>query len=384
MENNNINSFLPKDLLNDINDIHLFSNESLPSDESTTSKSHSDSLMSNDNIPRSIPFSNISPFLSLTNPSLIDYINTFQGSQHMQSLLPFLTNEHIHNIINTLSPKFKETMCNCYGNYFLQKFILKLTTAQRLFILKKIRNNFIPIAKTISGTHCIQSLIDMMNTKKEEKIIKNIIKHNLLDLSLNPSSTQIIQKLITNIFIKKRDYLVQFILLNFVQLSVNLNGVALIKKFISEIRSSNDPKLAHIIIQLLENNCLSLCKDQYSNYVIQHSIEAFGYELMKKLIYKMVNNIIMLSLEKYSSNVIDKVMMLLKLNDICLFERVISFLFFNDDNFNLMINGKFSQFVIINILKQLPNNMRAMIKNYVTFKYGNEINHRMKIIKYLL
>ena len=123
MENNNIHSFLPKDLLNDINDIHLFSTESFPSDKSTTSKSHSNSLMPNDTIIKSIPFSNISPLLSLTNPSLIDYINTFQGSQHMQSLLPFMTNEHIHNIINTLSPKFKETMCNCYGNYFLQKFI---------------------------------------------------------------------------------------------------------------------------------------------------------------------------------------------------------------------------------------------------------------------
>ena len=117
-----------------------------------------------------------------------------------------------------------EIMCNCCGNYVMQKIIKIANVPQRLFILHMIEQNFCSVAKNTAGTHCIQTFIDGISTKEEEDVIKRIIKGNLLDLSFNSNATHIIQQLLSNITTNKRKYLVKFLLSHLLILSKNLNG----------------------------------------------------------------------------------------------------------------------------------------------------------------
>ena len=74
---------------------------------------------------------------------------------------------------------------------------------------------------------------------------------------------------------------------------------------------------------MLEVNYLSMCKDQYANYVIQFAIEIYGYNNCIKIIENILNNIVSLSQEKYSSNVIDKVTIQVKTNNKKHFEKLV-------------------------------------------------------------
>ena len=319
-------------------------------------------------------------FLSKLSSPLANVIMSYQGSQYLQKMLPLMDSSSMSEMLTIIGQNIKDIMCNCYGNYLMQKIIKSANIPQRLYILYSIQPHFILVAKNISGTHCIQTFIDGISTKEEEDIIKKSIKGNLLDLSFNSNSTHIIQRLISNITTNKRKYLINFIISNFILLSKNLNGATVIKKFIAEISGT---KLSSIVVSIIEKSFFDMCTDQYANYVIQYAIDTFGYNKCKSVIDRILNSILLLGLEKYSSNVIDKIIFQIKQNDLYQFENLISFLFFSKSNFNQFNNNKYGQYVLINVLKLMSPMHISMIKHTLINDIQFCENKSSKVLKYL-
>ena len=319
-------------------------------------------------------------FLSKLSSPLANVIMSYQGSQYLQKMLPLMDSSSMSEMLTIIGQNIKDIMCNCYGNYLMQKIIKSANIPQRLYILYSIQPHFILVAKNISGTHCIQTFIDGISMKEEEDIIKKSIKGNLLDLSFNSNSTHIIQRLISNITTNKRKYLINFIISNFILLSKNLNGATVIKKFIAEISGT---KLSSIVVSIIEKSFFDMCTDQYANYVIQYAIDTFGYNKCKSVIDRILNSILLLGLEKYSANVIDKIILQIKQNDLYQFENLISFLFFSKSNFNQFNNNKYGQYVLINVLKLMSPMHISMIKHTLINDIQFCENKSSKVLKYL-
>ena len=316
---------------------------------------------------------NFKDFLYFNKNNITSLIMSYSGSHFLQKIILHISNEELDLLLNLIINQLKIIMCNSYGNYFLQKIIKKSNKEQRIKILNGIKNNFVEITKDCSGNHCIQTLIDYINSNEEENIIKNLIINNLIELSLGSNSNHVIQKLITGMFEKKRDYLINFILQNFFLLSLNLNGAAVAKKFISELK---DEKMIKFLIVQIEKNYFKMCEDQYANYVIQYAIEVFGYSACKNIINSILNNILIFAIEKYSSNVIDKVIIEVKENAPFEFFKLINFIF-AEKNFSIINKSKFGQFVIVNLIKLIPQEFKLVIKNQLI----NNLNGNSKNIK---
>ena len=316
---------------------------------------------------------NFKDFLYFNKNNITSLIMSYSGSHFLQKIILHISNEELDLLLNLIINQLKIIMCNSYGNYFLQKIIKKSNKEQRIKILNGIKNNFVEITKDCSGNHCIQTLIDYINSNEEENIIKNLIINNLIELSLGSNSNHVIQKLITGMFEKKRDYLINFILQNFFLLSLNLNGAAVAKKFISELK---DEKMIKFLILQIEKNYFKMCEDQYANYVIQYAIEVFGYSACKNIINSILNNILIFAIEKYSSNVIDKVIIEVKENAPFEFFKLINFIF-AEKNFSIINKSKFGQFVIVNLIKLIPQEFKLVIKNQLI----NNLNGNSKNIK---
>ena len=318
-------------------------------------------------------------FLNYNKKNLSSIIMSYSGSHFLQKKIIHISSEEIDLLLEIIYPNLEIIMCNSYGNYFLQKIIKKSNKEQRLKIIKGIQNNFISISKHCSGNHCIQTLIDSINSNEEETIIKNIIINYLMDLSLGSNSNHVIQKLINKISEKKRDYLFNFILHNFFILSLNLNGAAIAKRFISEIK--DDDKIKNFLILQIEKNYFKMCEDQYANYVIQYAIEVFGYSSCKNIINLILNKILILAVEKYSSNVIDKVIIIIYEYIYFYFFKLVDFIF-SENNFNIINKSKFGQFVIVNLIKLIPQEFKLVIKKQLVnnFKCNSK---NVKIINLL-
>jgi hypothetical protein len=88
------------------------------------------------------------------------------------------------------------------------------------------------IANNTSGTHSIQSLIEIINMPEEEEILRNCVEKHILRLACNSNGTHIIQKIITCFEEKNREYLNDYILKNMAKMSMNVNGICVVRYFI--------------------------------------------------------------------------------------------------------------------------------------------------------
>ena len=105
------------------------------------------------------------------------------------------------------------------------------------------------------------------------------------------------------------------------------------------------------IVSIFEVETNKLTFDQFGNFGIQEIIKKYGDLYCNKIINKLVDNIIVFSMSKFSSNVVDFVIDYLSKNNIKKFFHILNKIFLNEDNFNEMIKNKFATYVIENSLE---------------------------------
>jgi hypothetical protein len=59
-------------------------------------------------------------------------------------------------------------------------------------------------------------------------------------------------------------------------------------------------------LKFITDNCLSIIQSPFGNYIIQHILEEWGCEIAKVIIDIISKNVISLSMQKFSSNVVEK------------------------------------------------------------------------------
>ena len=323
-------------------------------------------------------------FLNNTGNKLSSIMKASIGSRFLQKMLDKIDEDDIEEIFFKIGNDINDLICDNYANYFLQQLILKCNLKQRLYLYDKLKKNFIKISKNISGTYCIQKLIEKINNEKEEELLKNYIQENLLELSFDTNSNHVIQKIIYSIKENERQYINDFIYENIVILCKDVNGICIIKKFISE---NNNIVIMNEIIKLLTENCLEITQDQFGNYAIQYAIEKYGFVNCYNFIRIIYQNIVFLSCQKFSSNVIDKIVLLSYQCNYQDYRLLMEIMFFNIQNFNIMSQNKFGMFVLQNSLKLMNINNKVIIRNFLGNKiqidfYDNK-NQLQKLIQLL-
>ena len=323
-------------------------------------------------------------FLNNTGNKLSSIMRASIGSRFLQKMLDKIDEDDIDEIFFRVGNDITDLMSDNYANYFLQQLIIKCNLKQRLYLYDKLKKNFIEVSKDMGGTHCIQSLIEPINSTKEENLLRESIQNYLLELSYNSNSTHIIQKIICTINENKRQYINIFIFENIVKLCKDVNGICIIKKFISE---NKNIIIRNELIKLLIENCLEITQDQYGNYAIQHAIEYFGFVNCYNLIRIIYQNIVFLSCQKFSSNVVDKIVLISSQCNYNDFKVLIEIMFLNLQNFNIMSQNKFGMFVLQNSVKLMNINEKIVVKNFlnnrITFDLYEDKIQLQKLIQLL-
>jgi hypothetical protein len=101
----------------------------------------------------------------------------------------------------------------------------------------------------------------------------------------------------------KRENLNSMLLKNLKNLTLDSNGICVIKKLINTNQSETIKKR---ILEEIQYNCLEIVQSPFGNYAIQHVLEEWGMEISKNIILIIKENIVSLSMQKFSSNVVEK------------------------------------------------------------------------------
>lgn len=361
---NNIN-FIENNFINNPNYINNFSKNSYPFlNKSYFQKENNiyDLQINNKNLDDFIRYIN-----SLPMP-LVNFLCTQRGILEIQKKLDKLSNEYKVLLVNLLGKQgLPKIMNNIYGNYFFQELIKNKDKIFIELIIAYIAEDLIEISKDFQGTFCVQALLDEISSLEEEQKILNCIKNYEIEMAFNKNATYVLQKIVLLFPDKHRLYLNEIILNNFIPLCLDSNGICLIKIFIkTNTLVSNKNRINDKVV----NNFILLAENPYGNYGVQYLMELWKENELKDIRDKIIENIQELSLQQFSSNVVEKAIEIFNnenreniLKKLCLDNKLI---------INL-INNKFGKFVLNKAIKFMKVDMINKLEAFLNKDINDNI-----------
>lgn len=304
-------------------------------------------------------FSSLEEILSSTSISLKEYLLTQKGSRNLQRYLDKITSNELETIINLIKDDLQYIMMDIYGNYFSQKLIQSSSPLQRIQLITFIQKNFVKIACDFSGTHSIQTLIEVKNSPKEEKLLIDIVKDHILELAFDSNGTHVMQKIISTINEENRTIINDFIMQNIDKLINDVNGVCVVKKFIN---GNTNESIRTFLLDYFDCNCIDIIQSPYGNYAIQHLIEQFGIDKAIKIFEKICDNISSFSMQKFSSNVVEKCV---EISEGAHRKKIYTNLFCSS-NLSSLIKNKYGNYVLTKAISNMNDSEKKEMKLFLT------------------
>ena len=306
-------------------------------------------------------------FINSLSVPLVKFLCTPKGTLEIQKKLGKPNSESKILLIKALGKEgISKIMKNTYGNYFFQQMIKGTEEIIISLIISYISSGFIEISKDSCGTFSVQALLNEISSINEEQEILNCIKGHEMEMAFNINATYVLQKIVLLFPDIHRIYLNAIILNNFKELCLDNNGICLIKNFIKTNTLINN-KIR--INDEIKKNFVMLAESPFGNYGIQYLMDNWNKNELNDIKKKILENIYKLSVQQYSSNVVEKG---IEIFDEESREQIIKKLCF-EGNFILLLKNKFGRFV----LNKAINYMRMNLKNEFEVFLINNINNNV-------
>ena len=264
-----------------------------------------------------------------------------------------LSNSEFSNLIlyPFLRPKMLILIINHFGTYIYQNLLEVLNKNNLIDFLIFLTNNFDIISHSTNGTRTIQKLIEICSGAKNENNNNNFIyqafvemfKNKIVALCIDENANHIIQKFIFNIKFPYNNFVYEEIFNNFIYIALTKYGCCVIQKCLIHGNKEQKEKVIFLILKYT----FSLIGAQFGNYVYQSIILLNDVETIKKIIEIIKHKLILLCNEKYSSNVIEK---LLEIQNKNLVNNIIEKLSNSEQKIMELITNKYGNYIIQKIL----------------------------------
>jgi hypothetical protein len=326
------------------------------------------------------------------NEKLILMIKSQNGSKSIQKKIKEKNNEFTSKFYDQIKNNLLEIFNDQYGNYVIQKFVehcdkkILSSMLKKLFYGNNLENNFRNYLMEISlnpyGTRALQKLIDNLSGIMKEEEINILLKFsqgNIYPLIKDINGNHVIQSIIENI--KNKDYLTPIykeMTENIVNILKTKSGSCCVfPKVLNNINDSDWDIMANSIIDNIEK----LINDENGNFSIQKIIKLNKNTYNLKIFNYIQDKISKLSMQKFSSNVIETLI----INIPNYKDKIISKIIENNSIINLL-SDKYGNYIIQKALSYANvddfNLMIKYIKN--NSKILKQSNHGKKIYEKLV
>jgi hypothetical protein len=232
-------------------------------------------------------------------------IRTHKGSRIFQNYLKNTNYDILHLIFNEIKYKLTELLKDSYANYFCKKLFKNLSQKDRLDYLSIIQNDLNILSIDTIATYPIQSIIEELGSKNEKLIFYQGIKNSIDIFSYHIFGSRILEKILSYFESEFQSEIIEHICNNFIELAYNSNGICLVKKI---LLMTHKIDLHKNLKKLINENALNLIVHQYGNYAIQTIIENWDESDLEGIINIYKNKYVFLSIKKFSSNVIERIL----------------------------------------------------------------------------
>lgn len=305
-----------------------------------------------------------------------NYLCLQKGVKEMQKILSSSIKECHTILINKLGSSISIVMMDLYGNYFIQDFVKSLNANQITILLKNILNSIVTISKNQYGTYSLQALLDQIKSSSHEKIVIDSIVGSEIEMAIDSNATHVLQKIIMIVNENNRTSINEAIYNNIKKLCCDQNGICLIKKFITQIHLQENLKK---MITLFSKCCITISENPFGNYAIQFIIEKLNPVIVKPIINILVSHVVLISTQKYSSNVAEKLISLTSIDELIRISSVL----LSQKNIVNVIKNKYGRYVLKKLIMRMNQEQKERVKEKIKSLKVSTIKERSIIYSFL-
>ncbi|KAG6837202.1 hypothetical protein H0H93_013070 [Arthromyces matolae] len=215
------------------------------------------------------------------------------GCRYLQKKLEEGIPEHRDMIFMETFKHFAELMTDPFGNYLCQKLLEYSTDEQRNRLCDSVAQDLVNISLNMHGTRAVQKMI--------HSIIMALSLHVVV-LIKDLNGNHVIQKCLNKLAPEDNQFIYNAVAANCVEVATHRHGCCVLQRCIDHASDHQRVQLVNEITY----NALTLVQDPYGNYVVQYILDLNDSRFSDGVIRQFTGNVCALSVQKFSSNVIEK------------------------------------------------------------------------------
>ena len=205
-------------------------------------------------------------------------------------------------IFDEVKHHFNELMIDPFGNYLCQRLIEFTNDEQRAVLVQSAAPDMVHIALNTHGTRALQVLIEFISTDEQINMVIEALRNEVVQLIQDINGNHVIQKCLNHLTPHNAQFIFDAVGQNCVAVGTHRHGCCVVQRCVDHATGVQKGVLvAHIV-----DNAFTLMQDPFGNYVVQYIIDLGHTAFTDPLCYSFVGNMVLLSKQKFSSNVIEK------------------------------------------------------------------------------
>ncbi|XP_072971378.1 putative pumilio homolog 7, chloroplastic isoform X1 [Typha angustifolia] len=253
----------------------------------------------------------LSPVLSIKYENLMGvkgYMYYIAKDQHGCRFLQQKFDEGKHQvdlIFNGIINHVVELMVDPFGNYLMQKLLDVCTEEQRMTIVRALtedRANLVRISLNIHGTRAVQKLIETLKSKQQISLVISALQPGFLDLMKDLNGNHVVQRCLQSFTAEDNKVIYDAAAINCADIATHRHGCCVLQRCIAHSTGEH----RSMLIGAISANAFQLAQDSFGNYVVQYVLDLEIPSALAVLASQFEGKYIKLSMQKFSSNVVEK------------------------------------------------------------------------------
>jgi len=224
------------------------------------------------------------------------------GCRFLQRKLEERDEQTTQTIFEEVHTHMVELMVDPFGNYLCQKLLESANDEQRTALIKNATPAMTKIALNQHGTRALQKMIEYVSTPEQTSLIIEALRNNVVLLIQDLNGNHVIQKCLNHLSPNDAIFIFEAVGAHCVTVGTHRHGCCVLQRCIDHADGSQKGKMVDHVIR----NAYALVQDPFGNYVVQYILDLSEPRFTDPLCRVFAGQILTLSRQKFSSNVIEK------------------------------------------------------------------------------
>ncbi|KAI8878276.1 ARM repeat-containing protein [Backusella circina FSU 941] len=209
---------------------------------------------------------------------------------------------NVTTICEEIHIHFVELMTDPFGNYLCQKLLERCDDPQRTVIVDIIAPEFLKICLNMHGTRAVQKLIEFLSTKRQIQAVIAALHPSVVALIKDLNGNHVIQKCLHKLSAEHNQFIYDTVSEHCIEVATHRHGCCVLQRCIDHATEQQKTQLVKVITE----HALPLVQDPFGNYVVQYVLDLNDAKYSDGLVRRFIEPVRELSVQKFSSNVIEK------------------------------------------------------------------------------